>query len=783
MLNLITKYSANILLKYVSIVAIIILSTGVINTSVFASGLLVVTGENAPPLRIVDHKVVASITDRVAYTTINQSFENTSNQRLEATYIFPIPQGADITDFQMTFNGNMVKGEVLPAEEARRVYESIVRQKRDPGLIEFIGQRLLRARIFPIEPHSTTEIQISYQQIIEPMSGMWRYHYPLRTPGTNSNIYGTLSFQIKLESKSPLKAVWSPTHDVEVVRDGDHKAIVAYEKSGASLDSDFMVLFDTDDQDVGLSLVSYRENEVDPGYFLLLLSPKQIWEDDFKVPQDYVFVVDTSGSMAGEKIDQARKSLTYCIDSLDETDRFSIVRFSTGHDLLFDELHSADKESKDAARESVKKYKASGGTNIFDALKTAIGLRDDASNRPFVVIFLTDGIGERKRDVIEQMLKEEIAGSKSNVRIFPFGVGHDVNTKLLDTLATGFGGAPTYVQPGENLEYVLGDFFSIFSQPVLTDLKLSLPDAVITDKFPPTPGDMYHGRQLILTGRYEKDTTGSITLKGKRGNKEILYQWNDMDMKSSDEAYYVASIWAGRKIAYLIDHIRLVGESDELVNEVVELSQKYGIQTPYSSWLIAPELGGRPMPATRVGNDMTLGVRREKAKGRLMSVAGEELQEAAPADGGFGEGSGFAEGGAAGRRGVEARDAIDADTGILANQVAQKQARLRDAESVDDSRQINEAILAMRTINKRTYFNIQGLLVDSEFTDKTKVMEIKFASDAYFDIVFNRPDLRPALAATHYGVFMIDKDNAIVIRDKTGIEKLDDEQRKFLWDK
>jgi len=181
-----------------------------------ASGLLVPDRAGAAPLRIEDHLVDVEIASGIAVTTLVQTFRNDSDRDLEATYIFPIPEGADITDFRMTFDGKLVQGEVLPADEARAIYESIVRRNRDPGLIEFVGRRLLRARIFPIEARSTTEIRVEYQQVLDTTSGMMRYHYPLRTPGASSVAHGTTRFSVDLEAT--VDAVVPPRHVLNDLR-------------------------------------------------------------------------------------------------------------------------------------------------------------------------------------------------------------------------------------------------------------------------------------------------------------------------------------------------------------------------------------------------------------------------------------------------------------------------------------------------------------------------------------------------------------------------------------
>ena len=267
-----------------------------------AAGLLAPTDVSLPPLRVTEHLVDVEITDQIALTTLNQTFRNDTSRRLEATYVFPLPENAELTNFQMSFNGKMVDGKVLPAEEARQIYESIVRQSKDPGLIEFIGRRLLQMRVFPIEPNSDTKIQVKYQQVCKPISNMNGYHYPLRTAKavgsasqvTGGQAYGTLRFAVKLHSSSPLKTIWSPTHSVEIVRDGEHNAKIAYEANRGSLEDDFVLLYDTDSSDLGLSAIAYKPMEKQPGHFVVTLTPKQLWPQRTRAARGWSRVKETA---------------------------------------------------------------------------------------------------------------------------------------------------------------------------------------------------------------------------------------------------------------------------------------------------------------------------------------------------------------------------------------------------------------------------------------------------------------------------------------------------------
>ncbi len=755
-----------------------------------ASGLLAPTDQTLPPLRVTDHLVDVEVHDQVALTSITQTFHNDTNRRLEATYIFPLPENADLTNFQMSFNGKMVEGEVLPADKARQIYESIVRRTKDPGLIEFIGRRLLQMRVFPIEPGSDTTIKMRYQQINRPISGMNGYHYPLRTRKTAGQAYGLVRFAVNLRTTAPLKNIWSPSHAVEIVRDGEYAAKIAYEASGGSLEDDFLLLYDTDASDLGLSLVAHKPEKDKPGHFVLMLTPKQLWPKQSYQPQDVVFVIDTSGSMSGEKIEQARRSLQFCIEQLDDRDRFSVVRFSTGFDVLFEELQSATKDNLAKAHAFIESFEARGGTNIADTLQHVVGMRptakDDQSGRPFVVVFLTDGKGNRGPDEILATLKNT---NGQGMRIFPFGVGHDVNTILLDRLSNEFMGRPTYVQPGENLELVLGDFFSVISQPVLTNLRLTLPGVGVTEQFPATLGDLYNGQQLIVAAKFSTAATGPVKLTAMRDGQQVEYSWPKAAFVNTAEAGYVPAVWAGRKIAYLIDQIRAHGESQEMIGEILELSQKYGIQTPYSSWLIVPEqqqvivrhrLGaGRGAPpgvgaggfGGGGGGGGGFPARRNRPPGppeASKSILGDS------ADAGlelfYGDINGLVDL-------SEAELAVAQASGKVANLIARKNAALKEMRSKDADR-LDARLLAVRQINGRWYHRMGAFLVDEQFTEDTEVTTVKFGSDAYFDLALGRSDLRQILAANRFVVVLVAEKRAVLVSDEQGIDEFSEQQRE-----
>ncbi|MFG0251633.1 MAG: VWA domain-containing protein, partial [Phycisphaerales bacterium JB038] len=428
------------------------------------------------------------------------------------------------------------------------------------------------------------------------------------------------------------------------------------------------------------------------------------------------------------------------------------------------DLRELGEETLDKARSFVNRFDEGGGTNIHDALQAAVKLLkgEDAEGRPRLIVFLTDGNGDRGRDPVMDMLgKAEAEG----IAIFPFGVGHDVNTLLLDALATDYNGAPTYVQPGENLELVLGDFFATFSQPVLTNLELALPEMGAMDVFPPKLADLYHGQQVIVAGRMSEPTVGSVTLTALRRGEQVEYTWENVAFKHDGSATYVPRLWAGRKIGHLIDTIRRHGETQELVAEVVALSQAYGIQTPYASYLVAPErmeelalalegtdvnwrgrpdadaLRRREVQLRSIVREAGVSAPRPAQEAPASMAAGEDLLD-------FGE----------------AEKAVTATAGRASNVVARVQQQLRAGVNIaevglDQRRQL------VQNYNGRAYNYIDGFLIDQEMTEETNVTYIQFGSEAYFELARNRADLRPALAASLNTVVQINATEAVAVVD------------------
>lgn len=550
------------------------------------------------PLELVSHQVNVRIRDQVAVTGIEQEFYNPNPQRLEGTFLFPVPKGAQINKFTMEIGGKPVEAELLAADKARRIYEDIVRSMKDPALLEYAGRDLFKARIFPIEPHSRKRITLSYTQLLKTDSGLVGYVYPLNTEKFSAKPIKTVSLKIDLETARPIKSIYSPSHSVEVRRHGDRHATIGFEANEVRSDADFQLFYAQERDEIGLNLMTFRTGG-DEGYFLLLASPGVTERDKRSVLKDVAFVLDTSGSMAGRKLQQAKKALQFCVENLNDGDRFEIIRFSTETEPLFDKLVEADGKNRKQAAEFIDGLKPIGGTAIHDALQKALALRPTNPARPFMVIFLTDGkptIGTTDEDQIAGSVSRDKAG---NTRVFCFGIGTDVNTHLLDKITETTRAFSQYVFPDEDIEVKVSNFFTKIKDPVLADPKLSFGSGIRVTKLYPTPlPDLFKGEQLVLAGRYTGRGDCAIELSGTVNGKPQKFTYEAEFPERAAEHDFIPRLWATRRVGYLLDEIRLHGENKELRDEVTELARAYGIVTPYTAYLIVEDERQRNVPRT-----------------------------------------------------------------------------------------------------------------------------------------------------------------------------------------
>ena len=694
------------------------------------------------PLEVTSHQVNVKIDGQVAITSIDQEFYNPNDQRLEGFYMFPVPKGAHIDKFSMEIGGKTVDAELLPADKARGIYEDIVRKMRDPALLEYAGRDLFKVRIFPIEPRSRKPIKISYTELLRSDSGTVTYLYPLSTEKFSARPIKNLSMKIELKSAEPLASIYSPSHKVEIKRDGPNRAVIGYESKDEKPDTDFQLVYSAETRDVGLKLITYKPDN-DDGYFLLLAAPT-LSNETKPAAKDVVFVVDTSGSMAGAKLQQAQKALRFCVENLNADDRFEIVRFSTEAEPLFRELVPADSDHRKRANGFIDDFKPIGGTAIADALQGALKVRPEKSDRPFVVIFLTDGlptVGPRNPEEIVANVKKA-----SGVRIFSFGIGSDVNTQLLDQIAEGTRAFSQYVLANEDLELKVSNFYTRIKEPALTNVKLDLAGGVRTAKmYPADLPDLFKGDQLVVAGRYSGAGDVEAKLTGNVGGREqtFTYKLHFDDRKTSDD--YVPRLWATRRVGFLLDEIRIHGETAELRDETTELARKYGIVTPYTAYLIVEDEDRRRVPMA----DRSM---------QSMSADAATRAEVAKAWTGFKDKKEGEDGVANARSQNAFKFAQQAPASIAsgASESLRGFAAAAPATTPATAR-LSQYTQQSRFINGRAFFQNGNQWIDSNAQNNTaKRQRIQFNSEEYFNLLTKHPEAGPWLALGQNVVLTLD---------------------------
>ncbi len=663
----------------------------------------------AEPITLQSESFRIELDDQIAHVKSTQIFKNNTGIDLEGTYVFPVPIGADISDFALWFDGRELTSETLPADQAAQIYQQIVATMRDPGLLEYVGDGLIQAHIYPIPAYGTKQVDIEYDWLLPIESGLLRVILPLKLDGYSIDMIESLAITVEIDSPDALGTIYSPTHDVRVDRDGAYRATVSMEKSSHRPTGDFVLYISRPEGAVGLNMLTHGTSD-DEGYFLAMVAPEYDESRVTIVPKDFVCVLDTSGSMAGQKIEQAKDALDFIFRNLNKDDRFRLITFATDIYPYSRGWDDASSENIDDVRDFIEGISAGGSTNIYGAMEEALSY-ESGRDRPMYVIFLTDGlptvgVTTNTAQIIDHT---NALNSEVNARLFCFGVGDDVDYPFIDRLARENGGYTANVAPDEDLEQPLSDFYAKIRSPVMTGIEVEIEGARVYDMLPESLPDLFLGSQLILTGRYVGTGSGTVTLTGSVGDdfRRFSYPVYFTDKRDND---FIPRHWATRRVGYLLNQIRLYGENRELVDEITELAQRYGIITPYTSMLVTEDEMMRPM------------------------FHGEYLmRDGLGGANGFGGGAGFSPG------------APPAPS--LAREQSEALSGMEEGEVYDMPTEFREAV--KYAADKTFYLNEDGYYVDSEYDEDEhgEPIHIVYLSDEYFDLLTDEPDISDYLAA------------------------------------
>ena len=555
------------------------------------------------------------ITDTLATTTMRLVVENQGSSTTQAQLVIPVPEGATIRTFGIDGIGEEPTAQLLPRDEASRRYHEIVRSMTDPGLLEFVGSALIQSSVFPVEPGKQRTMTIVYEQSLGAHRGRVEYVLPRSNSLASSAVQWAID--IEVESSGLMGPVFSPSHPIvtkpvtdELMRVGvpvlsEPGAFRLYAVLGSSNEATALLYPDAEKEDAG--------------YFMYVADAPDTQQNEQHIRREVTIVIDRSGSMGGEKIEQARESARQIVRGMKMGEYVRIVDYADDVRSFSDASVELTDDSVEQIIAYIDNIQSRGGTNLHGALVDALSTAPAAETLP-MVIFLTDGlatVGVTGEPQIREAAQESNASDR---RVFTFGVGYDVNAPLLDAIAMDTKAESTFVTPGEDVEMKVGQVFDKLDGPVMIDPYFGIWQADYANQLPKVfsvepreMGDLFSGSRVLVLGRYEGLGEGSsqvwvmpeadrdkmeTIISGRRfwsGENAVMFAEFSRDHVSQQHAF-VARLWAQQRINALVNEIRLAGASgeqpnQELVDEIVRLSLEHGIMTEYTAFLADESMG------------------------------------------------------------------------------------------------------------------------------------------------------------------------------------------------
>lgn len=590
------------------------------------SGTYLLTPQ-AERVRISEVRAEINILQQVATTTLDVSLSNPGSRQQEAEMLVPVPDGATVRSFALEGKSKEAGAKLLPKMEAKSTYLSIVSRLRDPALLEFAGYNMVRSSVFPVPARGTQRVRLIYEQVLRADGERVDYLLPRSESFEASATPWKIS--VRVQSKAAISTLYSPSHQITTERlaPGQLRAEVA--GSPQIEPGPFRISYLVERNGLSASLLAYPDERMGGGYFLLLAGvPAEARPASAPaLKREVTLVIDRSGSMKGEKMEQARAAALQVIDGLDDGEAFNIIDYSDTIERFSPQPVSKTAETTGKARAYIKRLKAEGGTNIHDSLLEALRQEPTRGSLP-LVLFLTDGlptVGEQR----ESAIRKAVASSNAHRRrIFTFGVGYDVNAPLLTSIAGATRATTTFVMPRETVEAKVSQVFRRLSGPVLADPQLTILDSrgevstrAVRELMPREMSDLFEGDQVVLLGQYQGNEPLVFRLSGNYYGKARSFDFKFEMKNATTRNSFVPRLWASRKIARLVEQISEAGADaavaptytssalpirsssmarpsgagaqasatdprlKELVDEIVRLSTEYGILTEYTAFL------------------------------------------------------------------------------------------------------------------------------------------------------------------------------------------------------
>lgn len=566
------------------------------------------------PMPLKHTAVNASVAGYIATVDVKQQFHNPFAEKIEAVYQFPLPQDSAVSEFVMEVgpegDRRQIRGIIREKQEAQRIYKAARDQGLNASLLTQIRPNIFEQKVANIEPGKQIDINIRYFNTLSYSDGWYAFTFPMvvgprfnppestdpvkavsrhNPTAHNADAKGNvitylrpnertghdISLSLNIDAGVSIEEARCLTHAVAANNPGDHpnKLTVKLAKNDAIPNKDFVFAFRVTGEKMKSGLVTHVD-ENGKGYFTLMMYPPAEMKALKRQPMEMVFVLDCSGSMRGEPMEQSKDAMRHALKQLQPTDTFQVIRFSNDASALGPKPLLATPKNIRKANDYIDTLTGTGGTMMIEGIKAAFDFPHD-TERYRVVTFLTDGYIGNETQILNEMNKR--IGS---ARVFSFGVGSSVNRFLLERMAKIGRGAAAYLLPGNEGSEIMDLYFNRISHPAMTDIQVSWGAAEVAQVYPSRTPDLLVGRPVILTGRFSGQLT-DIHVTGNAGGERLSLR---MDNEDAAEHPALGQVWARRKIADMMDQMALDGNS-ELQPAVVQTALAYNLVSAYTSFL------------------------------------------------------------------------------------------------------------------------------------------------------------------------------------------------------
>lgn len=561
------------------------------------------------PVLSTDVKFMVSGT--VARAVVQQQFRNDSQDWVEGIYVFPLPENAAVDRLTMHVGDRLVEGRIRSREQARVEYEAARDQGSLASLVEQERPNIFTSSVANLGPGQSLTVEIEYQQTLRYQDGSVSLRFPTVVapryiPGSPQSegkpagngwakdtdkvedasrisppvvaqgeaLRNPVTVHVELDAGFPVDQVRSRYHQIQVEKRADNRYEVSLATGPFAADRDFELVW-TPLPGTQPRGALFRESGAGETHLLLTLFPPfGAKADDKRLPREVIYVIDTSGSMEGTSIAQARAALRMALGQIAPEDRFNIIQFNSATELLFPSSRQANVTNLAAARRYVDKLKAGGGTEMVPAMQAAL----EAHPREGYlrqVVFITDGaVGNE--DQLFQLIQRKLG----RARLFTVGIGSAPNGHFMTKAARLGRGSFTYIGDVGEVGEKMGELFAKLEHPVLSDIVVEWPAELQAEASPEILPDLYLGEPLVLSARVQGPVAGKLKVRGQANGEAWQAEY---ELAGAHDGKGMGVLWARRKVEALTDSIHEGADREQVRQQIVDVALRHHIVTRHTS--------------------------------------------------------------------------------------------------------------------------------------------------------------------------------------------------------